>query len=93
MRWNPALLYLALAVFLASSVAIILSLENQSRMWAVIGAIGNLIAGVLFVLCIWLPRRKVDWSRIQAEQRLWESGPLGRKWLQIRRRIDNRWKP
>jgi hypothetical protein len=93
MRWSPTLLYIALAVFLASSMATLLSLENHSRRWAVAGAIGNLIAGVLFILCILLPRRKIDWSRIEAEQRLWESGPLGRKWLRMRRRIENRWKP
>jgi hypothetical protein len=29
----------------------------------------------------------VDWRRIQAEQRLWESGPLGREWLRVRQRL------
>lgn len=92
MRWRPLFLYLALIVFLASSVAILMSLENGSQVLAFGGAFGNLVAGILFVLSIWLPRRKVDWRRIEAEQQLWESGPLGRNWLRVRRRISNRWK-
>lgn len=31
--------------------------------------------------------RRVDWDRIATEQRLWESGPLGRAWLKVRQRI------
>jgi len=93
MRWSPALLYVAVLVFLGSAVAILLSLERQSQLLALVGAFGNLLAGVLFVLSIWLPRRKVDWNRIETEQRLWESGPLGRSWLRLRRRLyNNRWK-
>ncbi|MEX2571506.1 MAG: hypothetical protein WD737_09365 [Gemmatimonadota bacterium] len=92
MRWSPVLLYVALAVFLGSAAAILLSLESGSRALALVGAFGNVIAGVLFVLSVWLPRRKVDWERIKAEQRLWESGPLGRRWLRVRRNLYNRWK-
>ena len=25
------------------------------------------------------------WQRVDAEQRLWESGPLGRRWLRLRK--------
>jgi protein-S-isoprenylcysteine O-methyltransferase Ste14 len=92
MRWSPFFLYVALLVFLASAGAILMSLENGSEPLAIAGGVGNVIAGVLFVLSVWRPRRKVDWDRIQAEQRLWESGPLGRKWLRVRKRIYNRWK-
>lgn len=92
MRWSAPFVYVALVVFVASAVAILMSLESGSRGLALMGALGNVLAGVLFVLSIWLPRRKVDWERIEAEQRLWESGPLGRKWLRVRRRIYNRWK-
>lgn len=83
-------MYVALAVFLGSSAAILLSLERGSQLLALIGAVGNAVAGVLFVLSIWLPRRKVDWRRIEVEQRLWESGPLGRSWLELRRRLYSR---
>lgn len=92
MRWRPFVLYIAFLVFLASAAAILISLERESRTLALAGAFGNLVAGILFVLSVWLPRRKVDWARIDAEQRLWESGPLGRRWLRVRRRISNRWR-
>jgi hypothetical protein len=92
MRWSITLLYVAMVIFLASAAAILMSLENGSRALALAGGLGNVIAGVLFVLSIWLPRKRVDWERIEAEQRLWESGPLGRKWLRVRRRIYDQWK-
>jgi hypothetical protein len=92
MRWSPFFLYIALIVFLASAAAILASLENGSQTLAMAGGFGNMIAGILFVLSVWVPRRKVDWRRIRVEQRLWESGPLGRRWLRMRRRIYKRWK-
>lgn len=92
MRWSPFILYAALTIFLASAAAVLISLENGSRTIAMAGGFGHLVAGILFVLSIWSPRRKVDWRRIRAEQRLWESGPLGRRWLRVRKRIYNRWK-
>lgn len=90
MRWRPTYLYLALAVFLGSALLILASLESGSRDLALLGGFGNLVASILFVLSIWLPRRKVDWKRIEAEQRLWESGPLGRRWLRVRKRLYRR---
>ena len=92
MRWSSFLLYIAFVVFLGSSLAILMSLERESQWLALAGAFGNLIAAILFLLSVWLPRRKIDWNRIQAEQRLWESGPLGRRWLRVRRRLYKRWK-
>ena len=37
--------------------------------------------------------RRPDRRRIEAEQRLWRSGPLGRAWLDMRRRLLDRWTP
>ena len=37
-----------------------------------------------------LTRGAVDWDRIAAEQRLWESGPLGKAWLRLRTRVLDR---
>jgi len=91
MRWTPGFLYAALVVFLASAIAIMMSLENNNQTLAMVGGFGNVVAGVLFVLSIWRPRKKIDWDRIEAEQRLWESGPLGRRWLKARRRLYNRY--
>jgi hypothetical protein len=91
-RWRPWILYLALLVFLLSSLAVLSSLEFQSRAMAIAGAVGMGIAAVLFVASMFIRPRRVDWRRIQAEQRLWESGPLGRSWLRIRQRLSKLWK-
>lgn len=93
MRWSPVLLYLGVVIFILSAASILISLERESTVFALIGGIGNAVAGLFFVLSVWLPRKRVDWDRIQAEQRLWESGPLGRRWLRIRRRLYSRWRP
>jgi len=91
-KWRPWILYLALLVFLLSSLAVLSALEARSRGMAVAGAVGMGIAGVLFVASMFVRPRRVDWRRIQAEQRLWESGPLGRSWLRVRQRLSNLWK-
>ena len=50
--------------------------------------IGSLVLSVLtFSFGIWLARRRPDPLDRRREQRLWKSGPLGRRWLQNRRRI------
>lgn len=54
--------------------------DNQ---WIVLTALG------LSVLCCglaaWRVHTRVDFDRVATEQRLWESGPLGRTWLRIRK--------
>ncbi len=92
MRWNLALLYTAITLFLLATVGTVRALEIGSRWLAVAAAVGMLLSAAAFVLSIWLPRRKVDWEKIETEQRLWESGPLGRRWLKVRRRLDNLWR-
>ncbi len=91
-RWNLGLLYTAVTFFLLASVGTIRAMEIGSRPLAIAATAGMVLAAVFFVLSIWLPRRKVDWRKIEAEQRLWESGPLGRSWLKVRRKLDNLWK-
>ena len=92
MRWSLPLLLAALLVFLLSAGATLLALEMGSRALMVGAALGMLASMALFLLSIWRPRRRVDWERIEAEQRLWESGPLGRSWLRVRQRLSNLWK-
>lgn len=92
MRWNLALLYAAVTLFLLASIGTIRAMEIGSRWLAAAAAAGMLLSAVLFVLALWLPRRRVDWNRIEAEQRLWESGPLGRSWLRVRRRLEDLWR-
>ena len=82
----------ALFVFLASSLGVLLSLQEESALLARLSLGGMAVASVLFLMAAILPSRHVDWKRIEAEQRLWESGRLGRTWLRIRQRISNVWK-
>jgi hypothetical protein len=91
-RWNLGLLYTAITLFLVSTVGTVRALEIGSRALAIAAAVGMFLSAVAFVASIWLPRRRVDWERIEAEQRLWESGPLGRRWLRVRKRLDDMWK-
>jgi len=91
-RWNLAFLYAAISLFLLSALGTVHALEVGSRWVAIAAAAGMLLSALCFVLAAWLPRRRVNWQRIEAEQRLWESGPLGRRWLRVRRRLENLWK-
>jgi C4-dicarboxylate-specific signal transduction histidine kinase len=70
----------------------LLAIDRGSQLLAALAIVAMTAAMVLFVLSIWRPRRKVDWDRIETEQRLWESGPLGRSWLRVRRRLYDLWK-
>ena len=92
MRWSLPLLIAAFGAFLLGATLTLFALERQSQILAGIAIVVMAVAMVLFILSIWGPRRKVDWDRIETEQRLWESGPLGRSWLRIRRRLYDLWK-
>jgi hypothetical protein len=87
------LLSAAVLVFLGSAIAVLYALERQSTLLLYAGAGGMAVSSVLFLLsAFWRGGGRVDWRRIEAEQRLWESGPLGRSWLRIRQRLSNLWK-
>lgn len=92
MRWSLPLLLAALAAFFVGGALTLVALEQASRVLAAVAIAAMVLSMVLFVLSIWRPRRKVDWDRIEVEQRLWESGPMGRSWLRIRRRLYDLWK-
>ena len=92
MRWSLPILVAAMVVFLGSTTVFILALEQGSRALVGVAIFGMVVAAALFIASIWYPRRNVDWERIEMEQRLWESGPLGRSWLRVRRRLSDMWK-
>jgi hypothetical protein len=54
----------------------------------------GLVAIIAGSLCLgigaWRVYTRVDWKRVEAEQRLWESGSVGRVWLQIRKTLTGR---
>ncbi len=91
MRWDPIIFGIAVLVFLGSAMAVLYALERESPALAVVAMVGMAIAAVLFLLSIFGKRRRVDWRRVQAEQRLWESGPLGKTWLRGRPRLRRLW--
>jgi hypothetical protein len=91
-RWSLPILFAALTAFIASAGITIVAIDRQSQLLAGVAIFGMLLASLLFVASMWYRRGKVDWRRIEAEQRLWESGPLGRSWLRVRRRLSDLWK-
>lgn len=92
MRWSLPLLLAALGAFAVGAGLTLLALDRQSQAIAATAIVAMLVSMILFVSSIWRPRRKVDWDRIEMEQRLWESGPIGRSWLRVRRRLYDLWK-
>ena len=80
-------LLLGLALFLLGGVLIFLALEWGSD--RLLGAgVGVLVMSVgSFSVGTWLSRRRMDPLNQRRERRLWNSGPLGRKWLEGRRRL------
>lgn len=78
---------LSLALFLLGAILIFLGAGggNVRLMGAGIGAV--CLAAVGFSLAAIRGRRGKDPLQRRREQRLWKSGPLGRRWLEGRRRI------
>lgn len=87
MRATDGLFLGGLLLFLAGAAVIVraLSVGGPLPLWpgivALVAAVACLGAGA------WIRYRRVDWRRIESEQRLWESGPVGRLWLRLRRRL------
>lgn len=92
MRWSLPLLLAALGAFLLGAGLTMIALQRESQTLAAVAILVMVVSMTLFILSIWRPRRKVDWDRIEVEQRLWESGPIGRSWLRVRRRLFDLWK-
>lgn len=91
MLWNPRILSVAVALLIAAGALVLVAVEIDSRLLAILAMVAMGLAGVFFLLSLWRPRR-VDWKRVRTEQRLWESGPLGRRWLRIRQRLGDQFK-
>ena len=59
---------------------------GQGRFFAF--AFGSfLLAAVALAAAVRLKAPRTDPLEVRREQRLWRSGPLGRKWLEIRRKL------
>ncbi|MFG1691581.1 hypothetical protein ACGF5M_05465 [Gemmatimonadota bacterium] len=86
MRTTRILLLAGLTLFVAGTWAAFRFIAGETSLrWVMFTAIG--LSVVLLGLASWRLHRGVDFDRIAAEQRLWESGPLGRLWLRVRRAL------
>jgi hypothetical protein len=92
MPFSLPLLAAAVLFFCGSALAVLHALEIGSPWLARGAALGMLVSAALFAAAGLRAARRVDWHRVRVEQRLWESGPLGRQWLRIRQRLDRLWK-
>ena len=85
MMTTRTLLVLGLLFFLAAVVALFRVIEGAGGMlWVGLTFLGLSVASGAF--SAWRLHTRVDFDRIAAEQRLWRSGPLGRRWLRRRGR-------
>lgn len=74
-------------LFLAGTGLILAALTRGPDALVLVGIVGIAAAVLCFGIGAWRLHRRVDWRRVDSEQRLWESGPLGRAWLTIRKRF------
>jgi hypothetical protein len=77
-------------LFVAGAAIVLVAVGRASDTLVVLGLSGLVGAVVCLGIAAARMRARVDWDRIDAEQRLWESGPLGRAWLKIRKALAGR---
>jgi hypothetical protein len=78
-------------LFLGGAAILLQAVEGgRETRFTAVGIVILFAAVACLGIGAWRMRNRPDWSRIQAEQRLWESGPLGRLWLRIRRALLGR---
>jgi hypothetical protein len=77
-------------LFVAGAAVVVRSLGHPAG-GLLLAGLGGIVASVLcFGIAAWRIHTRVDWERVEAEQRLWESGALGRAWLRIRQALLGR---
>lgn len=90
MRKTDWLFISGTVLFVAGAAVVVSSLGREAGGLLPIG-LGTIVAAVLcFGIGAWRIHTRVDWQRVEAEQRLWESGVLGRTWLRIRQALLRR---
>ena len=91
-RFSLSIFSAAVVVFLVSTGGVLMALGRGEPWIARLSFLGMVLAAVLFAASAWYTARAVNWKRVRDEQRLWESGPLGRTWLRMRSRLSDVWK-
>jgi hypothetical protein len=86
MRITYGLLVAGVLLFLTGATQFLTALYGDRALPA--GSATVLPGGAAVCLTVAAVRlqRRVDWGRVKADRRLWESGSLGRAWLRIRQR-------
>jgi hypothetical protein len=84
---NLRTLLLSLTLFLLGGTMIFLAVERGSQRLLIMGCASLLLSVGGFAVGAWLGQRRRDPLERRREQRLWRSGPLGRKRLEGRRRV------
>ena len=80
-------LLLGLVFFFLGVLLVFLGVAGgrQGFLGAGIGSLS--LSVVVLAVGAWLSRKRPDPRNRRREERLWKSGPLGRRWLQDRRRM------
>ncbi len=85
---STSILLLGGALFVVGAVCLLLWMEGHGLLFARLGAMGLALSLLLLTFGAWRQRRTGrDPLEVRREQRLWRSGPLGRRWLRIRKRL------
>lgn len=90
MRGTDWLFVSGAVLFVAGTAVILPSLGRGNDALVPLGLVGILGSVLCFGIGAWRIHRRVDWQRVEVEQRLWESGALGRAWLRIRQALSKR---
>ena len=93
LRRNDRLLLSGLVFFVAGATLLLHSIEAGSESALLTGLAALIVAVVSFAVAALRMWTRVDWQRVDAEQRLWESGPLGRRWLKLRQLLHGDARP
>ena len=90
MRYIDWLLPTGLVLLLAS-IGLLWRAATRGPFWlSWLGLAALLLTAVAWCAAAWRAHRRVDWHRIDTEQRLWEGGPVGRLWLKYRKTYARR---
>lgn len=90
MRGTDWLFIGGVVLFVAGAAVILMSTTQGRGSLVAVGLVGIAGSVLCFGIGAWRTHRRVDWRRVEAEQRLWESGVLGRAWLRIRQALLRR---
>ena len=80
-------LLLGVTLILLGAVLVVLAVERRVGSLTGMAIVTSLGSVASLLLAIRLTRRRRYPSETRREQRLWRSGPLGRRWLKSRRRL------